>query len=175
MMLSNISLTLFQIPGVSAFHVWSTMKKAKETLVRDVAVHFLSLFNLRFSHPGSLYYAQGPSVQVGPLITVYLTDKCGSCNQSNAVPCSFKFHACHWPPIERPELHVLKHSRTGSLQSFNGDETLFNLGERTLKKAIQLVTNRSVDIGFSSGDTATRPFSINLDKFHLADIMVRLL
>ena len=69
-MLSNISLTLFQIPGVSAFHVWSTIKKAKETLVRDVAVYFLSLFNLRFSHPGSLYYAQGPSVQVGPLITV---------------------------------------------------------------------------------------------------------
>jgi len=46
MMLSNISLTLFQIPGVSAVNVWSTMKKAKETLVHDVAVYFLSLFNL---------------------------------------------------------------------------------------------------------------------------------
>ena len=39
----------------------------------------------------------------------------------------------------KAELHVLKHRRTKLLQSFDEDETPFNLGGRTLKKAIQLV------------------------------------
>ena len=170
-------------PSVSAFH--ALKKEAKETLVRDVAVYLLSLFALRFSHAGSLYCAQGPSVQVGPLVTYPLFRALdGQVRFPQSAPLDLtQFRGPFTNTIDRlssslkAELHVIKHWRTELLQHLEGDEALLNLGERILKKVVQLfeVYSGELNIGTSSGDTATRPFSINLDDFRLANIMVHLI
>ena len=48
--------------------MWDILKEAKERLVHDVAIHLISLFNLRFSLAGSLFSPQG-TVILGPLVT----------------------------------------------------------------------------------------------------------
>lgn len=75
----------------------------------------------------------------------------------------------------KAELHVIKHRRSELLQEFKGGETLLELGKRVLEKVVQLVGvyPGEVDVGFSSGSNAARPFSIKLADFRLANIMVR--
>ncbi|KAF8517996.1 hypothetical protein BU17DRAFT_15141, partial [Hysterangium stoloniferum] len=63
-------MILEKIRGVPAYDVWNILTKGqKEKVVHDVAEYLLSIFNLRFFQAGSLYFTQGTSVQVGPLLT----------------------------------------------------------------------------------------------------------
>ena len=111
----------------------------------NVAVYLLSLFSLRFSHGG---YAQGSSVHVGPLIIVpFFRAPDGQVRFPQSTPLDLtQFHGPFTCAIDcrlsglKAELRVLKHRRTELLQTFDGDEALFNLGEHTFnKRAIQLV------------------------------------
>lgn len=94
-----------------------------------------------------MYYAQGPSVQVGPLIVVpFFRAPDGQVRFPRSIPLGLtQFRGPFTRAIDcrlsglKAELHVLKHRRTELLQSFGGDEALFNLGEHIFKRAIQLI------------------------------------
>ena len=155
--------------------------EAKERLVRDIAGYLLSLFNLRFSQAGSLCFAQGIAVQVGPLVTTPFfraTDGRMRFPQSDPLDLS-EFRGPFTRAIDRissslrAELHVVEHRRNELLEEFKGDEARLDLGDRVLKKAIKLaeVYPGEQGIGHSVSDI-THPFSLKLADFRLPNIMV---
>jgi len=164
--------------------VWDVLKKeAKERLVHDVAVHLISLFRLRFSLAGSLFSPQG-TVLLGPLVTTpFFHALDGEVRFPQSAPLDLtKFRGPFTRATDllssspKAELHVIKHRRSELLQQeFKGDEALLELGKRVLEKAVRLVEvyPGELDVGLSSGGDAARPFSMKLDDFRLANVMVR--
>jgi len=149
-----------------------------------VAIHLISLFNLRFSLAGSLYSPQG-TVFVGPLVTTpffHLLD--GEARFPQSAPLDLtNFRGPFTRTTDllssspKAELHVIKHRRSELLlQEFNGDEALLELGERVLEKVVQLIQAYPGELAIgpssSSGDAAL-PFSMKLNDFRLENIMVR--
>lgn len=165
--------------------MWDILKKeAKEKLVHDVAIHLVSLFRLRFSLAGSLFSPQG-TVLFGPLVTTpFFHALDGEVRFPQSAPLDLtKFRGPFTRATDllssnpKAELHVIKHRRSELLQEFKGkgDETLLELGERVLEKVVQLVEvyPGELDFGLASSGNAAWPFSMKLDDFHLANIMVR--
>ena len=155
--------------------------EAKERLVRDVAEYLLPLFKLRSSQAGSLCFAPGTAVQVGPLVTTPFfraTDSEVRFPRSDPLNLS-QFRGSFTRATDRissslrAERHVVEHRRTELLKEFNGDGTRVDLGDRVLKKAIELaeVYPGEQGVGQSASDI-THPFSIKLDDFRLTNIMV---
>lgn len=175
-------MILEKVPGVSAYHAWNTLNmEAKETLVRDVAKHLLSLFTLRFAQAGSLYPTHETSVRVGPLVTApFFRALDGKVRLPQSPPLDLsQFRGPFTRPADsvssslKAELHVITHRREELLQEFKGNNALIELGEKILRKAIQLaeVYPGDLAIGCSSHSIA-EPFSIKLDDFRLANIMI---
>lgn len=175
-------MILEKLPGVSADDVWDTLKmEAKETLIRDVAKHLLSLFSLRFAQAGSLYSAQGNSVQVGPLITTpFFRAPDGEIRFPNSAPLDLsQFRGPFTRPADRissslkAELYVVKHRRDEVLQECDGNEKKLERAERVLQDAIRLaeVYPGNLAIGCSS-DHLAEPFSIMLDDFRPGNVMI---
>ena len=165
--------------------MWDTLTtEAKERLVRDVAEYLLSLFKLRFSQAGSLCFAPGTAVEVGPLVTIpFFRAIDGEVRFPQSDPLDLsQFRGPFTRATDRissslrAERYVVEHRRAELLKEFEGDEARLDLGYRVLKKAIELAEVYPGEqlIGQSASDI-THPFSIKLDDFRLANIMVCLL
>lgn len=179
----TLDITFAQIPGDSAYEVWDTLKmEAKETLVRDVSKYLLELFNLRFSHGGSLYSARGTAIEVGPLVTTpFFRALDGKVRFPKSDPLDLsQFRGPFTSVIDqatsslKAELYVVERRRSELLQGeFKGREALLDLGNIVLQKAVKLVEVYPGELTSGiCGSNSTKPFSIKLDDFRLANIMV---
>jgi hypothetical protein len=175
----TVHLTDFwlQIPGVPANTVWDTLPlHAKETLVRDVAKHLLSLFRLRFLKAGSLYISSSGSIEVGPIVSTpffraldgevrFPEEPLLDLSQFRGPFTSVTEYLSAAP---KTELFVLNAQRDAVLRDL--DESKLSLGIRVLEKVLRLIEIYPGDMHIVS--EAERFFSLKLADFRLSNIMV---
>jgi hypothetical protein len=126
------------------------------------------------------------TVEVGPIVAppfFQLID--GECRfpSSNTLNLSrfrgpFGLASDYLSCLVQTESYVVKHKRDIILQQLGGDEGRLTLAERVLDKAARLAQVYPGDIAVgldSSISDANKPFSIRLDDFRLANIMVRVI
>jgi len=164
--------------------VWNDLSlAAKETLVRETATSLLTLFQLRFSKAGSLYIGPWGEVDVGPIVSVpffRMIDGEVRFPDSEALDMSqfrgpFDRTCEYLSSLARAESYVVDHRRDSLLEMLEGGEERLALGKRVLEKVTRLAEIYPGDIAIGLNhliSDAKQPFSLMLDDFRPANIMV---
>ncbi|KDN37881.1 hypothetical protein RSAG8_09855, partial [Rhizoctonia solani AG-8 WAC10335] len=180
-----------KVPGIAPYgDRWESLPtETKLNVVKQVAEHLIILFSLRFEKAGSLYLSEdGNSSQfnTGPIVSLpFYRMVDGEVDHPNMPPdVHAALHALRGPFTYASEYlasflkamllkaNLLRRDVLGLISSEDPAKTLAN-AERVARLAVELCHSYSGDATIlSSINTPDRPFTLLLDDFRLANLLI---
>ncbi|KAG1758641.1 hypothetical protein EDD22DRAFT_909745 [Suillus occidentalis] len=167
-------MILDKVKGTPASLNWGDLsEEVKKTVVSQVARYFLEIFSLRFESAGSLYLSPlSPQFVIGPIISTPFYHALDGFVRVPDAPISKNVDPNRGPFSTVTE-YLSSNLRTELEFISNHPESRLELGERVMRKAIELCSTYPGDMLIPPNiTTPRRPFSLKLDDFRLSNIMI---